>query len=68
MSGLLLNIDYVLRPGFIRGPTIRLMSVLQTLMSASNEGSKKAVPRVVGAIENGQVEGPARRKEAKLLE
>jgi len=44
------------------------MSVPQTLMSASNEGSRKAVPRMAGAIESGRVEGPARRKEAKLLE
>jgi len=54
--------------GFVRGPTIRLTSVLQTLMLASNEGSRKAVPRVAGAIESERVEGPARRKEAKLLE
>ena len=51
----------------VRGPIIRLMSAQQTLMSASNERSRKAVPRVVGAIENGRVEGPAPRKGAKLL-
>lgn len=62
------NIGCVLRLGFSRGPTILSMSAQQTLMSASNEGSRKAVPRVVvEAIENGRVEGPVRRKGPKLL-
>lgn len=44
------------------------MSAQQTLMLASNVGSRKAVPRVAGATESGRAEGPARRREAKLLE